>query len=204
MFKPDENRYCWIKADPTFEGLKQVLWEPEHRVNIGEAKPQLSDISKVIDSLSLANSNGWFTQDSIQFNPGLVAIIGEKGAGKTAIADLIAFASGVSTETKSQSSFITKGRLHLSGLNAKLTWGSGQTSDATLTEKPFISPKPLVRYLSQDFVERLCSEDHQGHELQEAIEEVVFSHLDEVQREGYSSFEAVSYTHLTLPTNREV
>ena len=203
LFKPDENRYCWIKADPTFEGLKQVLWEPEHRVNIGEAKPQLSDISKVIDSLSLANSNGWFTQDSIQFNPGLVAIIGEKGAGKTAIADLIAFASGVSTETKSQSSFITKGRLHLSGLNAKLTWGSGQTSDATLTEKPFISPKPLVRYLSQDFVERLCSEDHQGHELQEAIEEVVFSHLDEVHREGYSSFEELRIARESASQSRQ-
>ena len=27
-----ELRYCWIKADPTFEGLKQLLYEPKERV----------------------------------------------------------------------------------------------------------------------------------------------------------------------------
>ena len=25
LFNPDENRYCWIKADLTFEGLKQII-----------------------------------------------------------------------------------------------------------------------------------------------------------------------------------
>lgn len=203
LFKPDSERFCWIKSDPTFEGLRQILWEPESRINIGQAKPQLSDVSKIIDKLSFNNSNGWFTQDSIQLNPGLVAIIGEKGAGKTAIADLIAFASGVSIDTKSQSSFISKGRLHLNGVGLKLTWGSGTTSEAYLTEKPFISPKPLVRYLSQDFVERLCSEDHQGRELQEAIEEVVFSHLDEVHREGYSSFEELRLARESASQSRQ-
>jgi len=29
---PAENRYCWIKADPIFEGLKQVLYEPRERL----------------------------------------------------------------------------------------------------------------------------------------------------------------------------
>lgn len=25
IFEPDQKRYCWVKADPTFEGIKQVL-----------------------------------------------------------------------------------------------------------------------------------------------------------------------------------
>lgn len=29
LFRPAENRYCWIKADPTFEGLRQTLFEPQ-------------------------------------------------------------------------------------------------------------------------------------------------------------------------------
>lgn len=29
-------RHCWIKADPTFEGLKQLLYEPADRVIIQE------------------------------------------------------------------------------------------------------------------------------------------------------------------------
>lgn len=189
LFKPDDDRFCWIKSDPTFEGLRQVLWEPECRVNIGATCPQVSDSSRIIEEIKIGNNKGWFSESSIKLNSGLVAIIGEKGAGKTAIADFIAFASGVSMDVKSQSSFISKGQLHLSGVNVELLWGSGMKSAGGLTDKPYISPKPLVRYLSQDFVERLCSVDHQGGELQEAIEEVVFSHLDEIHREDYSSFE---------------
>jgi len=26
LCKPDEDRFCWIKADPTFEGLKQIVY----------------------------------------------------------------------------------------------------------------------------------------------------------------------------------
>lgn len=32
--KECQLRYCWIKADPTFEGLKQLLYEPSDRVII--------------------------------------------------------------------------------------------------------------------------------------------------------------------------
>jgi len=28
LFNPDQDRYCWIKADPTFNGLQQILHEP--------------------------------------------------------------------------------------------------------------------------------------------------------------------------------
>lgn len=189
LFKPDNNRYCWIKADPTFEGLRQILWEPECRVHIGSTDPKLSDASRVIKEIKIKNDNGWFDETSIKLNSGLVTIIGEKGAGKTAIADLIAFAAGVPVDSESQSSFITKGRLHLSGMGVELSWGSGSKSEGTLMDKPHSTAKPLVRYLSQDFVERLCSVDHQGGELQKAIEEVVFSHLDEVHKEDHSSFE---------------
>ena len=43
--QPDLKRFCWIKADPTFEGLKQILYEPEARVSIGEdpARPGIRE-----------------------------------------------------------------------------------------------------------------------------------------------------------------
>ena len=34
LFSPDQEKFCWIKADPTFEGLKQIIYEPEDRVFI--------------------------------------------------------------------------------------------------------------------------------------------------------------------------
>jgi hypothetical protein len=188
LFKPDHERYCWIKSDPTFHGLRQILWEPEDRVHIGTLPPQPSDHSQQIRKISLSNSSGWFAIDSIELNAGLVAVIGEKGAGKTAVADLSSFASGYPADKKSFSSFITKGALHLSGTKIELEWGGGDKTEGILNDLPFNSTKPRVRYLSQDFVERLCSSDHEGAELQEAIEEVVFTKLNEIQKEGYSSF----------------
>lgn len=189
LFKPDEDRYCWIRSDPTFQGLLQLLWEPEERVHIGPTAPQKSDASRLITEIKISNSRGWFTQSTIALNPGLVAIIGEKGAGKTAVADIVAFASGIPIEDNSQSSFLKKGRLHLDGTRVALRWGTGVETNATLTAKPFEAQRPLVRYLSQDFVERLCSDDHDGGELQEAIEEVVFSYLSDSEKEGHSSFD---------------
>jgi hypothetical protein len=36
LFEPENKRYTWIKADPTFEGLMQLLYEPEDRIYIGD------------------------------------------------------------------------------------------------------------------------------------------------------------------------
>jgi hypothetical protein len=188
LFKPDNDRFCWLRCDPTFHGLRQILWEPEDRVHIGTLPPQPTDHSQQIRRLTLSNGSGWFAVDSIELNSGLVAVIGEKGAGKTAIADLSSFASGYPMDKKSLSSFINKGAVHLSGTKIKLEWGGGDITEGILTNAPLNSTRPRVRYLSQDFVERLCSSDHEGAELQQAIEDVVFAKLDEIQREGYSSF----------------
>tara|TARA_R110002074_G_scaffold402002_2_gene602759 strand:+ start:5408 stop:7984 length:2577 start_codon:yes stop_codon:yes gene_type:complete len=188
LFKPDENRFCWIKSDPSFHGLRQILWEPQDRIHIGEQPPRPTDQNQQIRRVTISNSAGWFSTGSLKLNPGLVAVIGEKGAGKTAVADLAAFAAGYPMDPRSQSSFITKGALHLPGTMVELEWGGGEITQGVLTDAPFVESKPRVRYLSQDFVERLCSADHEGTELQKAIEDVVFAKLDELQKEGYSSF----------------
>jgi len=39
LFRPDKNRYCWVKSIPTFEGIRQMLFEPKERVYIGETFP---------------------------------------------------------------------------------------------------------------------------------------------------------------------
>ncbi|MDY0148806.1 MAG: hypothetical protein RBT03_01820 [Kiritimatiellia bacterium] len=189
LFKPDEERYCWIKGDPNFNGLRQILWEPADRIHIGQLPPQPSDVSQIIKRISFSNTKGWFLGESLDLNSGLVAIIGEKGSGKTAVADLIAFASGIPLDQNSQSSFITKGKLHLSEVKTEIEWANHESTEGLLIDSPFVTTRPRVRYLSQDFVEHLCSSDHEGVELQKAIEDVVFAKLDEIQKESYSSFE---------------
>jgi len=203
LFRTDEDRFCWLKADPTFEGLRQTLWEPSDRVHIGSSSPRAFDSTKIMSELRMRSAKGWFSQGSLPLNHGLVVIIGEKGAGKTAVADLIAFASGVPYDERSQSSFITKGRPYLRGLEAEICWGNGSVTGGTLVSHPYQCHRALVRYLSQDFVERLCSNDHEGSELQSAIEDVVFSHLDEVHREDYSSFEELRSARESASQSRQ-
>jgi hypothetical protein len=53
IFEPDDQRYCWIKADPTFNGLKQIIYEPEERVCISDSVPQTKSPYQVIESITI-------------------------------------------------------------------------------------------------------------------------------------------------------
>jgi hypothetical protein len=90
----------WIKADLTFEGLKQIIFEPADRVFIGE-EPEVEirvrdNPRRYISSVYITQAssydgrNGaWFKQKEIPLNKELVAIIGNKGNGKSAVTDII-------------------------------------------------------------------------------------------------------------------
>lgn len=88
LFKPDGNRYCWIKADPSFEGLKQILYEPESRVRIQQSKPEQKSDYQLIDSISLSEDSFW--NDIIYLNPNLNTIIGGRATGKSTLLSAIA------------------------------------------------------------------------------------------------------------------
>ncbi len=186
LFHPDQDRFCWIKADPTFEGLRQILYEPADRVYIGPTPPLYHDKARIIKSISLAGSDGWFEDVNIPLNAGLVSVIGQKGSGKSALAEVAAYAAG-SWITEESASFIRRAGNHLQELSVTLTWAEGGQTVARLRDDQLGSPR--VRYLSQKFVERLCSEDHIGTELVGEIEAVVFSNLDPTETLNASNFE---------------
>ena len=186
LFKPDQDRFCWIKADTTFEGFRQILCEPAARVHIGPTAPLYHDQARVIRAVKLSNSNGWFDDVTIPLNPGLVSIIGQKGSGKSALAELIAYAAG-SWHPDERGSFLTRAEAHLEEVTVELEWGDGRLSPIAVREPQ--SDLNEVRYLSQRFVERLCSEDTVGTELVREIESVIFSYIDPSDTLNASSFE---------------
>ena len=186
LFRPDHDRYCWIKADPTFEGLRQLLYEPEDRVYIGPTPPVLHDEARVIRSVTLSGCDRWFDETEIPLNSGLVSIVGQKGSGKSALAELVAYAAG-SWMTDEPGSFLKRAGEHLGDLRVKLDWADDTVSEVCIgDEQP---DDHDVRFLSQKFVERLCSEDHIGTELVSEIEAVVFSYLDPTDTLNASSFD---------------
>lgn len=186
LFRPDQDRFCWIKADPTFEGLRQVLYEPEDRVHIGPTPPIYHDQARVIGSITLSRSGGWFDDVEIPLNHGLVSIIGQKGSGKSALAEVAAFTAG-SWETDEPGSFINRAGEHLQDLVITLNWADGHRSQIRMGDGQPQAGE--IRYLSQKFVERLCSEDHIGGELVREIEAVVFSYIDPTDTLNASSFD---------------
>ena len=102
LFAPDEDKYCWIKADTTFEGLKQILCEPLDRIRIQLNHPDEKKSYNVIDSVKFVNKSGdkRFLEDAIAFSSGLNAIIGGKSSGKSLLLHMMASEIGNSIDLK--------------------------------------------------------------------------------------------------------
>lgn len=90
--EPDGDRYTWIKADTTFEGLKQTIYEPEARVRIQATNPQHDYPKHYFASLTIEGKP--FEGESLEFekaeiplNRDLVTIIGGRGTGKSMLLD---------------------------------------------------------------------------------------------------------------------
>lgn len=91
---PNEHNsqlYTWIKADPTFEGLKQIIYEPEERVRIQSEDPTFDREKFPFTKIVIPSQTKVFVdEDDIKFEPtelplnnNLVSIIGGRGTGKS-------------------------------------------------------------------------------------------------------------------------
>jgi hypothetical protein len=80
--QPFDGQFCWIKADTTFEGLRQVVFEPEERIYLGDAPPQLKHPFRMIRTVSVFDAPDWFSYAPIPLNPSLISVIWERERGK--------------------------------------------------------------------------------------------------------------------------
>lgn len=209
LFEPDNDRFCWIKADTTFEGLKQIIYEPADRVFIGIEPPVLdrvrSNKTKYIDSLNINHISGytgaqgvWFNDVQIDFNKELVAIIGNKGSGKSALSDVIGVLgnthnAGIKHENLS---FLNAKRLKFrkkgfaENFQAELVWedGTGRDDQIPLNHDVDANQAEKVKYLPQNYFENLTN-DLEGEGFDKTLKSVIFLHIPDEQRLGSHSFE---------------
>lgn len=82
------SRFTWIKAEPSFEGLKQIIYEPEARVRIQEGKPEEKHSYQLINSITFDHKD--FSREPIYFNQNLNTIIGGRSSGKSILLGCIA------------------------------------------------------------------------------------------------------------------
>ena len=85
-------RYTWIKAEATFEGLKQLVYEPDSRVAIQETPPDDRPWNTIIDAVRFLDDSqaGFASQEWIPLSHALTAVIGGKSSGKSLLLHLIA------------------------------------------------------------------------------------------------------------------
>lgn len=199
---PSADRFCWIKGDLTFDTLRQVIVEPAERVFIGKEHPNVGLASYTIRSLRPEGMD-WLKHSQIEFNSGLVAIIGARGSGKTALVEMLAAGTNSLESPAQDSSFLlraTQPTNYLANTSVTIEWGDEAITHADLDRTfkrsfdEFISPH--ARYLSQQFVDQLCSTSGLAIGLRREIERVIFDAIDPIDRMETDAFNELADTIL--------
>ena len=115
-----ENK-LWIKADVTFNGLKQIIYEPEERVCISDTKPECKPDYYVIDKVILNDDE--FLREPIYFNDKLTCIIGGKSTGKSILLHNMAKAID-GKQVKDKEAIVNTSTKELSDVT--VCWADGQ------------------------------------------------------------------------------
>jgi hypothetical protein len=86
------TRYTWIKSGLSFEGLKQLIYEPKDRVSIQELRPDDRPWNSMIDAVRFLDDakSGISSEDWIPVSENLTSLIGGKSSGKSLLLHLIA------------------------------------------------------------------------------------------------------------------
>ncbi|WP_184770986.1 TrlF family AAA-like ATPase [Aminobacter carboxidus] len=193
--QPIDNRFSWIKGALEFDALRQACIDPEGRAYVGEQPPRSAMPSQIISHVRIDDAD-WATTPDIPLNPGLVAIIGARGSGKTALADVIAAGCDAITPTgwdadeNISPSFLARARRLIGDATTTLTWGGGATVTRALdgSDANGHMSFPRARYLSQQFVEELCSAKGVSDGLVDEIERVIYESHSPDDREWALDF----------------
>ena len=151
LFVPDNNRFCWIKSDVSFEGLKQIIYEPQERVVIDEHCPDEKIKYNIIEKIKLTdNNNKYFQNIEIGLNPNLNVIIGGKSSGKSLLLHMIAHQAGnPNAEMKNYSELMN---------NVKLDLFYADSPD----EARKITDGRIIEFLPQLYIEKIIRDKQNG------------------------------------------
>ncbi|WP_367107245.1 TrlF family AAA-like ATPase [uncultured Psychrobacter sp.] len=193
------NNKTWIKADTTFEGLLQAIREPSNRSFIGDKPDKLKAIEgnseKYLDRVCISNHSSetageWFENIEQKLNSDLVAIIGNKGSGKSAFIDIISHVFEDKTDIK-YNNFVKKFDTLNIGSNYKVNLDFMSNSENLESHlcKNDANVKDRITYIPQGYFEELCS-DLSSNAFQSQINSIVFSHVPSDKVLGNNDYNA--------------
>lgn len=188
--KEKELGHCftWIKADPTFEGLKQIIYEPEERVRIQEEEPDFKENKEIIDKVKFISPNNKFSNEEIYFNHNLNVIIGGKSSGKSIL--LYSIAKTLLADTKDKLLFKNNGeeRYNLksidSDFNFEITTKAHIPQKMSDREDGHNSLIPNIKYIPQNELVKLAEPElsGKGESLNKLVRNLICEHTDSKQK----------------------
>lgn len=163
LFEPDNQRYCWIKSDPSFNGLKQVLYEPKDRVRISPLMPEEKSDYHVIDRIAIDDPD--FSPEPIQFNDKLSCIIGGKSTGKSILLHNLALTIDKNQVEEKTEKSKTKTRVLT---KVKVFWKDGEVNETGVQ-----NDSHKIVYIPQTYLNQLSDENEEKTEIDSIIEEII-------------------------------
>lgn len=163
LFEPDNQRYCWIKSDPSFNGLKQVLYEPKDRVRISPLMPEEKSDYHVIDRIVIDDPD--FSPEPIQFNDKLSCIIGGKSTGKSILLHNLALTIDKNQVEEKTEKSKTKTRVLT---KVKVFWKDGEVNETGVQ-----NDSHKIVYIPQTYLNQLSDENEEKTEIDSIIEEII-------------------------------
>ena len=195
----------WLNTTPTFAGLAYALAEFDRRVYVGLEPPALARVRKnperFISTIEVRSERAErkLFDYKIPINTGFIAVVGNKGQGKSALLDCIALAGNSSRNNEfaflNVARFLSAtSRKVARDYHAELRWETGNTRRAHLDDGHDRSAPVSVEYLPQAFVERVCNTDPvagEADEFERELRAVLFTHIADEERAGEKSFDAL-------------
>ena len=185
-------KFTWIKADLTFEGLKQIIYEPEERVKIQEEEPDFKEDKEIIDKVKFISLNNKFSNEEIYLNPNLNVIIGGKSSGKSIL--LYSIAKTLLADTKDKLLFKNNGEERYSlksidsGFDFEITTKAGISQKISDREDGHNSLIPNIKYIPQNELVKLAEPElnGKGESLNKLVRNLICEDTDSKQK--YNDF----------------
>lgn len=188
----DLERYgfSWIKADTTFEGLRQIIHEPECRVSFGHEKPDSKKPYHLIDKVGFIDNTGKddFPVKHIAVNPNLTTIVGGKSTGKSLLLHYIAKTIN-EDEVAGKTPDYQNSRYNFdesSEFDFEVVWGDGSRTRLKPGETDRDDGARKILYIPQNYLNKLSEYDARGREdINKFVKSVLLQ--DDAVRGEYSS-----------------
>jgi len=164
------NCFTWIKADPTFEGLKQIIYESEERVKIQEEKPEQKEPYNLIDYVQFIDSNGDFTGEKILLNQNLNVIIGGKSTGKSILLREIARTINPKEVENRLKEAELKDYTKIAGKDFIVKWVDDNGEDKRSERRE--NHRKII-YIPQSYLNRLADEQEEQSPIDKLVENIL-------------------------------